>query len=134
MADAALVTDTHALVYWTARSQRLSKRALRHFEACERQEAILYVPAAVIWETALLARAGRLGEDRPIRTYFNDLFSNPAYQPLDLTPEQVYLAAENFPAGDPFDALIAAAAMSLDLPLLTRDARLQASPEIRTVW
>ena len=134
MAEPALVTDTHPLIYWVARSTRLGKRALRHFEACERREAILYVPAAVIWETALLSRSGRFTLDRPIRSLFEDLFSNPAYQPLDLTPEQVFLAAETFPAGDPFDALIVAAAMSLGLPLLTRDARLQASEAVRTVW
>ncbi len=134
MAEPALVTDTHALIYWGARSGRLSRRALLHFEACERREAILYVPAAVIWETAMLSRAGRLGEKRPIRSIFEDLFSNPAYQPLDLTPEQVFLAAETFPTGDPFDALIAAAAMSLDLPLLTRDAKLQSSGAVRTIW
>ncbi len=134
MAEPALVTDTHPLIYWAAGGARLGKRALRHFEACERREAILYVPSAVVWETALLCRTGRFRMDRPIRSLFEDLFSNPAYQPLDLTSEQVFLAAETFPAGDPFDGLIAAAAMSLDLPLLTRDTKLQASTSIRTVW
>jgi len=134
VADRALVTDTHPLLYWAAGGARLGRRALRHFEACERREAILYVPAAVLWETALLSRTSRIDLGRPLRSFFDDLFSNPAYQPLDLTPEQVFLAAESFPAGDPFDALIAAAAMSLEIPLLTRDAKLQASDAVRTVW
>ena len=134
MAEPALVTDTHPLIFWAAGGARLGKRAQRHFEACERREAILYVPAAVIWETALLAGTGRIDLGRPLRSFFDDLFSNPAYQPLDLTAEQIFLAAETFPAGDPFDALIAAAAMNLELPLLTRDARLQASGAVRTAW
>ena len=134
MAERALVTDTHPLLFWAAGGGRLGRRALLHFEACERRQAILYVPAAVLWETALLSRTGRIDLARPIRSFFDDLFSNPAYQPLDLTPEQVYLAAETFPAGDPFDALIAAAAMSLELPLLTRDSKLQASGAVRTIW
>ena len=134
MADRALVTDTHPLLYWAAGGARLGRRALRHFEACERREAILYVPAAVLWETALLSRTSRIDLGRTLRSFFDDLFSNPAYQPLDLTPEQVFLAAESFPAGDPFDALIAAAAMSLEIPLLTRDAKLAASDAVRTVW
>jgi PIN domain nuclease of toxin-antitoxin system len=134
VAEPALVTDTHPLLFWAAGGRRLGRRALLHFEACERRQAILYVPAAVLWETALLLRTGRIDLGRPIRAFSEDLFSNPAYQPLDLTPEQIFLAAETFPAGDPFDALIAAAAMSLELPLLTRDAKLQASEAVRTVW
>jgi PIN domain nuclease of toxin-antitoxin system len=134
VAERALVTDTHPLLFWAAGGKRLGRRALRHFEDCERQQALLYVPAAVLWETALLARTGRIELGRPVRAFYDTLFSNPAYQPLDLTPDQVYRAAESFPSGDPFDALIAAAAMSLDLPLLTRDAALQASASIRTVW
>jgi PIN domain nuclease of toxin-antitoxin system len=134
VAEPALVTDTHPLLFWAAGGRRLGRRALLHFESCERRQAILYVPAAVLWETALLLRTGRIDFGRPIRAFFEDLFSNPAYQPLDLTPEQIFLAAENFPVGDPFDALIAAAAMSLELSLLTRDAKLQASEAVRTVW
>jgi len=44
----------------------------------------LYVPAAVIWECSLLARAVRINFRRSVRAFFDDLFSNPAYQPLDL--------------------------------------------------
>jgi PIN domain nuclease of toxin-antitoxin system len=134
VAERALVTDTHPLLYWAGGGARLGRRALLHFEACERRQAILYVPAVVLWETALLVRTGRIDLGRSIRAFFEDLFSNPAYQPLDLTAEQVFLAAEKVPAGDPFDALIAAAAMSLEIPLLTRDAKLQASDAVRTVW
>jgi PIN domain nuclease of toxin-antitoxin system len=134
VAERALVTDTHPLLFWAAGGKRLGRRALLHFENCERRHAILYVPVAVLWETALLVRTGRIELGRPVRAFFDDLFSNPAYQALDLTPDQVYGAAETFSTSDPFDALIAAAAMSLDLPLLTRDAALQASASLRTVW
>jgi hypothetical protein len=43
----------------------------------------------------------------PMAVY--DLFNNPAYHPLDLTLEQVYLADELRFTRDPFDALIVAA-------------------------
>lgn len=118
----ALVTDTHPLLFHTTGSGRLSQRAAAHFQACERQESILYVPVVVIWESCLLVQAGKV-ELRPSpESFFVDLFSNPAYQPLDLTPEQVYLANSVRPNRDPFDALICAAARTLELPLLTRDS------------
>ncbi len=74
------------------------------FEAAERRAAILYVPAAVIWECSLLARAGRIDLRRSLEAFFDDLFSNPAYQPLDLTPAQIFLADGARPNDDPFDA------------------------------
>lgn len=131
----AAVTDTHPLLYHAgARSARLGRRARAHFAACERREAILYVPAAVIWECALLARRGRVDLGRPVREFFEGLFSNPAYQALELTPEHVYLAAEAQPNDDPFDALICAAARSLGLALITRDEDIRASALVRVVW
>ena len=56
------------------------------FDRCERREAILYVPAVVMWECSLLARVSRINLRRTVRAFFDDLFSNPSYQPLDVTP------------------------------------------------
>jgi PIN domain nuclease of toxin-antitoxin system len=130
----AAVTDTHALLFHASASRALGRRAKAHFEACEHQQALLYVPMAVIWEVSLLARASRVNLRRPIRDFFGDLFSNPAYHPFDLEPEQLYLADDLRFTRDPFDALIVAAARTLDLPLLTRDANIGASGTVRVVW
>jgi PIN domain nuclease of toxin-antitoxin system len=52
------------------------------------------VPAAVVWEVSLLARAGRVNLRRSLRTFFDELrFTR-----------------------DPFDGLIVAAARALDVP------------------
>lgn len=135
MADvAAAVTDTHALLYHASSSPRLGRRAAAHFAACERREAILYVPAAVIWEVAFLARGARVNLRRTPREFFGDLFSNPAYQPYDLTADQVFDADDLRINRDPFDALIVAAARDLDLPLLTRDTDIANSGAVRTIW
>lgn len=69
-----------------------------------------------------------------VREFFSNLFSNPAYQPLDLTPDQVYLAEETRPNDDPFDALICATARHLGLPLLTRNANIAESGLVRVIW
>jgi PIN domain nuclease of toxin-antitoxin system len=132
---AAAVTDTHALLYHAAGSARLvGKRAAVHLAACELRQALVYVPAAVIWEVTLLARLSRVTLHRPVRTFFDDLFSNPCYQPMDLTPAQVYDASALRFTRDPFDGLICAAARSLDLPLITRDHVIQTSGVVRVLW
>ena len=90
--------------------------------------------AAVIWECALLARAGRVNLRRSVRGFFDDLFSNPAYQPYDLSAEQVFSAEEMRVNRDPFDALISAAARDLALPLVTRDGDIRSSGAVRILW
>lgn len=130
----AAVADTHALLYHAGASRRLGKRAAAHFARAEAQDALVYIPAAVIWEVTLLARAGRFNLRRVPREFFGDLFSNPAYQPLDLTPDQILDADELRINRDPFDALICAAARALSLPLMTRDTEIEQSGAVRTLW
>jgi PIN domain nuclease of toxin-antitoxin system len=130
----AAVTDTHALLFHASASRALGRRAAAHFEASEHQQALTYVPMAVIWEVGLLARASRINVRRPLRDFFGDLFSNPAYHPFDLTADQVYLADDLRFTRDPFDALIVAAARTLALPLLTRDADIRVSGAVRVIW
>lgn len=131
---AAAVTDTHALVFHAAGGGRLGPKAAAFFSRCERREAILYVPAVVIWECSLLARVARINLRRTVRDFFDDLFSNPAYQPIDLTPEEVFLADELRFTRDPFDALIVASARNAGLPLVTRDGDIRKSGVVAVIW
>jgi len=130
----AAVTDTHALIFHAAGGGKLGNRARAHFDACERRKAIVYVPATVMWEISLLARAVRINLHRPLRAFFEDLFSNPAYQPLDTTAAQVMLADELRFTRDPFDALIVATARDLQLPLITPDSAIRESGAVKIIW
>ena len=129
----AAVTDTHPLLYHAA-GRGLGPKAAAIFKAAEARGAQIYVPMAVIWEMTLLARAGRINLRRTTRGFFADLFTNPAYQPLDLTIEQVFAADEFRFNRDPFDALIVAAANDLELPLITRDTEIEISGAVKTIW
>jgi PIN domain nuclease of toxin-antitoxin system len=68
------------------------------------------------------------------RAFFEDLFTNPAYHPLDLTSEQIFVADDLRIGRDPFDMLICAAARTLDLPLLTRDGDIRKSGAVKVIW
>lgn len=135
MADLnAAVTDTHPLVFHAAGGGRLSPKARAPFAAAEAGETIIYVPAAVIWEVSMLARIVRINLRRSVRAFFDDLFSNPAYQPHDVTPAQIFDADELRFTRDPFDGLIVAAARDLALPLITRDGPIRESGTVKTIW
>lgn len=130
----AAVTDTHPLLFHAAGGRRLGRAAAAHFRASEAQRALTYVPAAVIWEVSLLARVRRIDLRRSVRAFFEDLFSNPAYQPIDLSLAQILLADESRPNDDPFDALICASAITLELPLITRDVAITRAGTVETLW
>lgn len=135
MADIdAVVTDTHALLFHAAGGRGLGPKAAAGFRVAEERRALVYVPMAVMWEVMLLARAGKVNLRRTAREFFDDLFTNPAYQPFDLTREQVVAADELRFNRDPFDALIVAAAQELALPLLTRDVEIQNAGVVTTIW
>lgn len=134
MAERAAVTDTHALVFHAAGGTHLGKKARAVFSAAEAGDALIYVPTAVMWEVGLLARLVKINLRRSTREFFGDLFSNPAYQPCDLTPPQVLEADELRFTRDPFDGLIVACARDLRLPLLTRDVAIAESGVVRVVW
>ena len=135
MADLnAAVTDTHPLVFHAQGGRQLGPRAKAVFAAAEAGRTIIYVPAVVIWEVTLLARAVRINLHRPVRAFFGDLFSNPAFQPHGLDPEQLFDADELRFTRDPFDALVAASARGLRLPLITRDQEIKKSGTVTTLW
>lgn len=130
---AAAITDTHALLFHAAGGARLGPRARRHFEACERREAMIWVPAIVMLEVSVLTR-GSLNLRQTVRQFFDDLFTNPAYQPLPISAAQVLDADELRFTRDLFDGLIVAAARDLSLPLLTRDIAIVESGLVSTIW
>jgi PIN domain nuclease of toxin-antitoxin system len=132
--DQAAVADTHAILFHAAGGRGLGPKAAAMFDRCERQQAVIYVPAIVIWEVSLLARVSRVNLRRTVRGFFDDLFSNPSYQPVDMTAEQIYMADELRFSRDPFDLLICATARALELPLLTRDADIRAARVVPVIW
>lgn len=130
----AAVCDTHALAHYAFGTGRLGRQAAALFDACDQGSAILYVPAVVVVEFGLVF-GGRLSRSSTsLRDFFENLFANSAYQSFDLTPEQVYLSDEQRPNTDPFDRLICAAALRLDLPLITRDTVITEWGRVKVIW
>ena len=79
-------------------------------------------------------RTVRITLHRPVREFFADLFSNPAYHPIHLSADHVLDADELRFTRDPFDALICAAAQSIELPLITRDVEIRGSGTVKVIW
>lgn len=131
-----VLLDTHALVWWKAGGDRLSRAAAR---AIERADVVLVSPLSC-WEVAALHRQGRLRLDREPVVWVRDLLRSERVAVADLTPEAAAWAGtlgDEFP-GDPIDRLLCATAQDLRVPMITKDERLREyalrSRLITTVW
>jgi PIN domain nuclease of toxin-antitoxin system len=131
---ALYVTDTHPLVWYaTEKHNRLSRRALGAFHAAAREEALIYVPAFVLWEIAMLLKVGRIALAEDYGDWAEHLI---AQRGFDLAVLNVGILADayHYPFPDPFDAVIIATARVMDLPLITKDWEIGESRLVEVWW
>jgi PIN domain nuclease of toxin-antitoxin system len=129
------VTDTHGLIWYLEDSPRLGRAARDTFDACDRGEGVVYVPTICLVEIVYLREKGRIPVelkaqlDAALRAEATGLIL------ADLTPE-IADAVARVPRSDVPDMpdrIIAATAVHLGLPLISRDRAIQLS-DVETIW
>ena len=126
----AVLLDTHALVWSLLEPGLLSKDAL----ACIKGSEIVYASVASIYEIDFKRAAGRLRQGDGL------LSRMPANMPgvlpmlgltlLPLDAESAWRAARlPIKHGDPWDRILVAQALVLDVPLISRDVALTAATQ-----
>lgn len=129
------VTDSHPLVWYAAgHHTKLSKKALRVFNAASRHQALIYVPAVVFWEIALLSKLGRIILREPFSQWAALLLAKGGFEIIPLDPEAIACAVTLTFNDDPFDAVIVASAMTRDLPLITKDTAVVDANIVDILW
>ena len=132
---AVYVTDTHPLLWYASgHHAKLSKKALRIFNEAVRDRALIYVPAVVLWEIALLNKSRRIQLREPFDQWAAALLARRGFDlaPLDL---QVVAEAINLTFNDdPFDAVIVATAKIKDLSLITKDVEITNAQVVEVAW
>lgn len=126
-----IVLDTHAWIWWSVESRRLSRRALR---AIEEMDAV-GVPAIACYETARLVARGRIAFTIPVREWLERALARPRVRLLEITPEIAASAATlEWRHQDPADRLIVATVIALGARVVTKDERIRRFPPARAVW
>ncbi|MEM4284535.1 MAG: type II toxin-antitoxin system VapC family toxin [Candidatus Caldarchaeum sp.] len=131
----SIVADTHAVIWYLAASPKLSPIALASLEATAQAGDVIYIASISLVEVIYLAEKGRLPEIALQR--LSNALTDPAMSfavvPLDLAIAQRVQQIPRDLLPDMPDRIIAATALHLNLPLVTRDQRIQAIG-IKTIW
>ncbi len=130
-----VVADTHAVIWYLFDSPRLSKTALDQFERCCQVGDTVGVPSITIAEMVYLTERGRIpGEALP--RLQRHLERVPALLKIIPLTGELALALQAIPRAqvpDLPDRIIAATALHLGVPLISRDRRIRAA-DIETIW
>ena len=127
-----MVVDTQALWYFLTQPSRLSRRARLAFANASTGEALIVVPAIVAAELYFLAAKNREPVD-PSKV-LGLIDSIPGLMIADLNREQLELLSALTDIPEMHDRLIAAEAVLLDAPVITRDGEILAAAGVEYVW
>lgn len=122
---AAVLLDTHVLVWWLTDAARLSAKAAEAVDSA----STVHISAVSGWELALLVDAGRLRLDRPTWVWMRDVLAQHRVEPLPLDAVVAISSVELGRRGfhrDPADRFLWATAARHRLPLVTKDADIHA--------
>ncbi len=124
-----VLLDSHALHWWSAEPERLSRPATAAIEGADE-----IAVASISWfELAWLAAHQRILISVPLRAWLAQLAE--MVRTAVISPAVAATAAElptSFP-GDPADRLIYATALEHGWQLVTKDERMRGHPQARTI-
>ena len=131
----ATVVDTHGAVWYLLESEDLSPNALAFLDEATQAGDLVYVSPISVVEVVYLVEKGRLPEVALER--LSGALADPeaafVLAPLDLAIAQTVRRIPRDVVPDMPDRIIAATALHLNLPLVTRDRDIRAAG-IETLW
>lgn len=129
------VTDTHALIWYLEDDPRLGPDAGLLFDACDRGQLSIYIPTMCLVEIVFLQEKGRISADLKTKLDIELGGTATGLRLTDLTDKVVEAMAliPRIEIPEMPDRIIAATAMHLNLPLISRDHKIRSSC-VTTVW
>ena len=131
----AVVADTHAIIWYLLNPSKLSPDALAAFDQATQNQDLIFLPSISLIEIVYLVEKGRLSQEALPRLFA--ILEAPAaplvLEPLNLKIIQTLRQIPFAVVPEMPDRIIAATALYLKLPLITRDPEIRAA-NIETIW
>ena len=126
------VLDTHALIWYLTQHEKLGKQALAIFEAAERGETWLIVPAISIAEMYYVNKKHTFFDN--FDAVYHAIKSKPYFALVDFSSDDVLQFDQNTAIPEMHDRIITGLARRLNVPLVTADSQITASKIVEIIW
>ncbi len=133
----AVVADTHSLLWYINDLPNLSAPALVALEAAEQSGSPIYVPAIVLVELRYLVEKGRdifESDFQQVVAALNSASSALTFTPLNQLAAEALEWIPRHLVPDMPDRIIAATALALGVPLVTKDQKIHTLTNITIIW
>lgn len=129
------VTDTHSLVWYITEDPKLSIKAKEIFQKVDNFQDYIFIPCIVFFELLYLIEKKRIVVDFDSFLSMISSAKNYRIEPLCLPIIEKSKIIPREIVSDPWDRLIVATSLHLNLPLITRDETLKKiGMELEIIW
>jgi PIN domain nuclease of toxin-antitoxin system len=132
----AVVIDTHVLIWYISDIERLSKTAIDVLERSSEDSQPIYISSISLIEITYLVEKGRITMEvlRRVVRALDSPSVNLFLCPIDRNIAVALQEIDRSIVPEMPDRVIAATALFLQAPLLTRDLKIRALSNITTIW
>ncbi len=136
MANYTALADTHTLIWWLFAPHNLSAAADETLQEAENNGEPIWVSTITVVELCYLTEKGKLPAHylQDSLTLLDDPLSAITPIGLELAQAKALLQIPRTIVPDMPDRIIAATALELGIPLVTRDHKIRALTNITTIW
>lgn len=131
----AAVADTHAIIWYLANDPRLSKIAKQTFENAVVQNSLIAISSITLVEMVYLIEKGRIPATRftELVIILSSVDSLLVEVPVTLAITRTLSKIDVYQVPDMPDRIIAATAMYLDVPIISRDGKIRGAG-LTSLW
>lgn len=130
-----IVLDTHALIWWISKPEKLSSKARKEIEKNSKKQEII-ISTISTWEIYLLIKNNKLELSQDVDSWIQKVeqLSPVLFVSVDNT---IAAKSVNLPEPfhkDPADRIIIATALTIGATLITSDRKILKYPHVRSLW